>query len=244
MKKKKMIIFFGIVAIAIIALSITIPMYINRLDTTNLDAIATKVKENKKLNKHFDSVWLRKVKDTKNQFDLSLKAKPAFTTLSDKEKLLLAGKVMEVVQENSHLNEIKCGRNKTCSINEIFILPSDEDDKTSSYEVKYSPLNHPEENVLIVSEYQNDDPNSHMLETREVKYQEDGDEGVDTLDEDYQEKTIAIGMTKHEVIQLKDWGRPKSIHKTTTASGINEQWVYGISRYLYFDNGVLTTIQE
>lgn len=114
-------------------------------------------------------------------------------------------------------------------------------DKAVSYEVAYDPLNNPEENTLLIKDRVDDNPESTGFQRREVTYSENDDEQSE--DEDYQEKKIAIGMTMEEVIQLKDWGRPMSINKTTTASGINEQWVYG-SRYLYFDNGVLTTIQE
>ena len=39
-------------------------------------------------------------------------------------------------------------------------------------------------------------------------------------------------------------GRSDSINATQTASGTREQWVYSLGRYLYFDNGRLTAIQE
>ncbi|MGG0797412.1 hypothetical protein ABE137_26055 [Brevibacillus laterosporus] len=53
----------------------------------------------------------------------------------------------------------------------------------------------------------------------------------------------AIGMTKEEVLNSA-WGKPNSINKTTTASGEHEQWVYSIKKYVYFDNGYVTAIQE
>lgn len=53
-----------------------------------------------------------------------------------------------------------------------------------------------------------------------------------------------IGMTKAQVINQTSWGRAYDVHRTTTASGTREQWVYGNRRYLYFDNGVLTAIQD
>ncbi|TPG68257.1 hypothetical protein EEL32_08315 [Brevibacillus laterosporus] len=52
-----------------------------------------------------------------------------------------------------------------------------------------------------------------------------------------------IGMTKEEVLNSA-WGKPKSINKTTTATTVHEQWVYSVSRYVYFDNGYVTAIQE
>lgn len=52
-----------------------------------------------------------------------------------------------------------------------------------------------------------------------------------------------IGMTANDAAD-SSWGRPKDINTTTTATQIRQQWVYGGSRYLYFTNGLLTTIQE
>ncbi|OIK22675.1 hypothetical protein [Bacillus amyloliquefaciens] len=243
MSKKKIILLISalsVVAVGII-LAITIPMYINRLDTSNLDAISEKVGNDKGVKKNFNQVWMSKTdKSNDRVYDLSLAAKPSFTSLSDKEKLLTVGEVMEVAQKNSNFNKINCGKDKVCSISRIYILPA-KNDKAVSYEVAYDLLNNPEENTLLIKDRVDDNPESTGFQRREVTYSENDDEQSE--DEEYQEKKIAIGMTKQEVIQLKDWGRPMSINKTTTASGINEQWVYG-TRYLYFDNGVLTTIQE
>lgn len=52
-----------------------------------------------------------------------------------------------------------------------------------------------------------------------------------------------IGMTKSEV-ENSTWGRPQKVNKTTTKYGTHEQWVYSGNRYLYFDDGELTSIQE
>jgi hypothetical protein len=48
-------------------------------------------------------------------------------------------------------------------------------------------------------------------------------------------------MTKDMVID--SWGKPEDINRTVTSSYIHEQWVYG-SRYLYFENGTLTSFQD
>ena len=53
---------------------------------------------------------------------------------------------------------------------------------------------------------------------------------------------VSIGMSKEEVIQ-SSWGRPRNINRTITARGEHEQWVYG-GGYLYFEDGVLKTIQN
>jgi tetratricopeptide (TPR) repeat protein len=54
---------------------------------------------------------------------------------------------------------------------------------------------------------------------------------------------VRIGMTKQEVLD-SNWGEPKTINRTTTQYGTNEQWVYYGNKYLYFDNGILTAIQN
>lgn len=42
---------------------------------------------------------------------------------------------------------------------------------------------------------------------------------------------------------IESWGEPLDINTTTGSYGTHEQWVYGTS-YLYFENGILTTIQN
>lgn len=54
---------------------------------------------------------------------------------------------------------------------------------------------------------------------------------------------VRTGMTQQEVLD-SSWGKPKSVNKTTTRYGVHEQWVYGNNNYLYFENGILTTIQN
>jgi len=51
---------------------------------------------------------------------------------------------------------------------------------------------------------------------------------------------VKIGMTK-EMCRLA-WGEPNDINKTISSTQILEQWVYD-ANYLYFQNGILTTIQ-
>jgi hypothetical protein len=55
---------------------------------------------------------------------------------------------------------------------------------------------------------------------------------------------VHIGMTREQAIAA--WGRPRDINRTTHSFGVHEQWVYGEygSGYLYFEDGVLTTIQN
>ncbi len=52
---------------------------------------------------------------------------------------------------------------------------------------------------------------------------------------------IWIGMTSTQCSE--SIGSPQRINRTTTMRGSREQWIYH-SRYLYFENGILVTIQD
>lgn len=55
-----------------------------------------------------------------------------------------------------------------------------------------------------------------------------------------------VGMTATQT-EKTTWGYPDKINKSTSATGVSEQWVYrrgNSSKYLYFQNGKLTTIQD
>lgn len=56
-------------------------------------------------------------------------------------------------------------------------------------------------------------------------------------------KEPEIGMTANEV-ENSTWGKPTKINKTITKYGVHEQWVYSSGRYVYLDDGVVTSIQE
>ena len=57
------------------------------------------------------------------------------------------------------------------------------------------------------------------------------------------QRGVNIGMTMQQVLDSM-WGEPEKINKTTTAYGTSEQWVYPNNNYLYFENGILTAIQN
>jgi hypothetical protein len=52
-----------------------------------------------------------------------------------------------------------------------------------------------------------------------------------------------IGMTTAEVLTSRK-GSPDTKNRTVTANHVREQWVYKYGEYLYFDDGVLTAIQD
>lgn len=55
-------------------------------------------------------------------------------------------------------------------------------------------------------------------------------------------KEIWLGMTVEMAVE--SWGRPQENNRTVGSWGVHEQWVYSISRYLYFENGILTSWQD
>lgn len=52
---------------------------------------------------------------------------------------------------------------------------------------------------------------------------------------------VIVGMNKQQAIAA--WGRPSKTNVDESASGVSEQWVYDRG-YIYFDDGVLTHIQN
>lgn len=53
---------------------------------------------------------------------------------------------------------------------------------------------------------------------------------------------IRIGMSK-DACRLS-WGEPDDINTSRGRWGVHEQWVYSRNRYVYFDNGKLSAIQD
>jgi len=53
---------------------------------------------------------------------------------------------------------------------------------------------------------------------------------------------VRVGMSEQDALD-SSWGRPRKVNRTTNAYGVSEQWVYD-GGYLYFKDGVLTSIQN
>ena len=78
----------------------------------------------------------------------------------------------------------------------------------------------------------------------EIEEYQDFFSEIDNNDSEIEQKPEpSIGMTSSEV-RSSSWGSPNDINKTTTAYGVNEQWVYGGGRYIYFEDGIVSAIQE
>lgn len=65
--------------------------------------------------------------------------------------------------------------------------------------------------------------------------------GKDTA-EDIIKGYVRIGWNTEKCIE--SWGQPDDINRSIGIWGVHEQWVYGFDTYLYFEDGVLTAIQN
>lgn len=57
-----------------------------------------------------------------------------------------------------------------------------------------------------------------------------------------QHARVFAGMS--EDMARMSWGKPISVNRTIAAGRVHEQWVYESNSYLYFDDGVLSAIQN
>jgi hypothetical protein len=55
------------------------------------------------------------------------------------------------------------------------------------------------------------------------------------------DREVQIGMTAEQV--RLSWGKPERVNKTILKEYEEEQWVYGLSQYLYFRDGLLESMQ-
>ena len=53
---------------------------------------------------------------------------------------------------------------------------------------------------------------------------------------------VRIGMTDEQV--RASWGSPDDVNRDVGIWGIHEQWVYPRGKYLYFENGIMTSFQD
>lgn len=105
--------------------------------------------------------------------------------------------------------------------------------------------------IRIQWEYDEEIPSSKEVEElNELMQPIDGSEDssidnsiIEKVLEDNQRIPPQIGMTTEEVRQ-STWGEPSDINKTTYAWGTKEQWCYSGYRYIYFEDGIVTAIQE
>lgn len=55
--------------------------------------------------------------------------------------------------------------------------------------------------------------------------------------------TPQVGMTREQALKTT-WGAPEDINKHTYSWGVKEQWCYSGNRYIYLEDGIVTSISE
>lgn len=104
--------------------------------------------------------------------------------------------------------------------------------------------------VAMVNSYIEDIPEeyreyySELIKNEKIDY-EDLEIANNEADDktNYENIPPKIGITR-EQLKVSSWGLPEDINKTTTEHGVSEQWVYGDGKYVYLDDGIVTSIQE
>ncbi|MBT2278846.1 hypothetical protein J7E51_12815 [Priestia megaterium] len=87
------------------------------------------------------------------------------------------------------------------------------------------------------------------IEITKAQIKRKSDEVTDEWDAQEKQEKIQntnpqIGMTKEEVINDTRWGKPNDVNRTITKYGVEEQWVYNVYGYLYFEDDKVTAIQN
>jgi hypothetical protein len=120
----------------------------------------------------------------------------------------------------------------------------------------YSRCYFPADPAVVESELRQRDPiafkvySGYSPEGRQAKIKQmlDSDksdfEAGKRLMAEMRKPAARLGMSREQVINKTNWGKPLSVNSTTMTDKKTEQWVYGEGSYLYFTNGVLTAIQN
>ena len=100
------------------------------------------------------------------------------------------------------------------------------------------------EMIYTVYTYTLDYPDQYLIQPALVEYFR---EYIDDFQKQAAIESLkidpAVGMTADEV-RNSTWGSPTDISKTTTANNVSEMWSYDSSRYIFLDNGIVTSIHE
>ncbi|SHJ03424.1 hypothetical protein SAMN02745751_01611 [Dethiosulfatibacter aminovorans DSM 17477] len=102
--------------------------------------------------------------------------------------------------------------------------------------------NHDNEELLSLKEYYKPFV-EEQIDREEVKAQIDRAQKEADAIALAKTKGVYIGMTMEQVLG-SSWGEPKDRNVTITENHRYEQWVYSLSSYLYFTDGILETIQK
>ncbi len=87
------------------------------------------------------------------------------------------------------------------------------------------------------------DKHRHLIPTLNALIKVEEQKRIQALAKQKKSEGVRLGMTPADV-EASSWGKPQRIKTTTNKWGERQQWVYGNGNYLYFEKGVLTSIQN
>jgi hypothetical protein len=121
--------------------------------------------------------------------------------------------------------------------NPVRLVFEDENEETYFIDIRFSNTNLREiTSKVLIKHTRNSFVDKLAFDDPYQKYQNISPEIWSVI----QQEKVQVGMTKQEC-ELS-WGKPESINETTTDFAVSEQWVFDTGSFLYFDNGILTTI--
>lgn len=192
---------------------------------------------NSELSGHFTNAYIERQEDhgsegiTYHKYTLFIDVDEKFKNLNYKERYLTVKELYDFVnKESSAFGE--CGKKNICEIDRIQFIAGEDvyeyipDDKFT--------LNGEDLRIPKFATYIGKSHNRSRVGSAN---------SADTTSITSEKYPPQIYMTDYEVLD-STWGRPQKVNKTTTEYGVREQWVYSNNRYLYFEDGYLTSIQQ
>lgn len=223
----------------------------NKIDETRLEKLISKIQSDNEINQYISDLSFSKGNSRdilsygdKKSYPYILNAvyNDEFNKLSNEQKRQIYMSIKETINndDSGFLGGlIACGHKINCRIYDIIVSQQNSKSKGNKYsfnvdseELKHSYYD--KNGKLHTETFERPKSTTVSSDTNSSTSNIENEQGSNG--------NIEIGMTQEEVIE--SIGKPKDINKTTTANGVSEQWVYDGYKYLYFEDGVLVTIQE
>jgi len=176
-------------------------------------------------------------------YNIEVLSTDEFLTLSQDKQIdvvLSLGKLVnEMLDDETFAEQLSCKEQEVqCSLNNISVQTND---FNYYYEYSYSDFKNNQELAVTAGKSTFDNKTvyvSNPMDSKATIVTKPMDETHYTSPYEPQ-----IGMTADDIIN-STWGKPTDINTTTTEYSTSEQWVYSNYQYLYFDDGILTSIQQ
>ncbi len=146
--------------------------------------------------------------------------------------IFVADEYLQDAKEYYNSGELKNAYDSIYKASEYNLTSQEISDLKNKYEAEYKA-----EKERIATEL--------ALATKESAERNQAEEAKRLAEEKAYKKSqgVSLGMTQQDVLD-SSWGRPSDVNRTTSVYGTDEQWCYGNGNYLYFEDGILTSIQN